>query len=68
MLGDRKDNHTSHVRRLEDILLKTKPIRLDWMSASAGTGLTRQGREVRQDVPGFQDSLFASKPQAYFGM
>jgi hypothetical protein len=68
MLGDRKDNHTSHVRRLEDILLKTKPIRLDWMSASPGAVLTRQGREIRQDVPGSQDSLFASKPQAYSGM
>jgi hypothetical protein len=65
MLGDRKDNHTSHVRCSEDILRRTKTIRLDRTSASPGAVLIRQGREIRQNVPGFQDSLFTSRLQAF---
>jgi hypothetical protein len=49
-------------------LHRTETIRLDPMSAFPETVLTRQGREIRQDVSGFQDSLFALKPQAYSGM
>jgi hypothetical protein len=41
-LGDRKDNHTSHVRRLEDMSRRTKTIHLKWMSASASTLASRR--------------------------